>query len=75
MCQPNAVHPASMALYRTIVRSINQKLPKQTQGYYWTFTREHFEGHRHESDEEKIEYLVEKGYNNLKFIIKKYTNK
>ncbi|EGC34128.1 hypothetical protein DICPUDRAFT_153685 [Dictyostelium purpureum] len=68
-------NPSSLKLYRDILRSINRKLPKQTQNYYWVFTREHFEGHRHECDQEHIDYLVEKGYDSLKYIIKKYTNK
>ncbi|KYQ88565.1 hypothetical protein DLAC_11296 [Tieghemostelium lacteum] len=65
----------SLKLYRTIVRSINTKLPKQTQNYYWAFTREHFEGHRYDDDPEHIEFLISKGYDSLKWVVKKYTNK
>ncbi|KAF2069597.1 hypothetical protein CYY_009088 [Polysphondylium violaceum] len=63
-----------LSLYRNIVRAINTKLPQQAQNYYWAFTREHFEGHKEETDPETIDFLVEKGYTSLRWIIKKYTN-
>ncbi|EFA81612.1 hypothetical protein PPL_05603 [Heterostelium album PN500] len=68
----SVVNPKSIALYRTIVRAINTKLPKQAQNYYWAFTREHFAGHKGETDPRDIDLLIEKGYNNLDWIIKKY---
>ncbi|GAM27830.1 hypothetical protein SAMD00019534_110060 [Acytostelium subglobosum LB1] len=32
----------------------------------------HFEGHKYETDPRDIDYLINKGYNNLEWVIKKY---
>ncbi|EGG15784.1 hypothetical protein DFA_10627 [Cavenderia fasciculata] len=65
----------SIGLYRDIVRAINRKLPPQSQTYYWTFTREHFEGHRNDTDPQDVEFLINKGYTSLQWIIKKISDK
>ena len=47
------------------------RLPKAEQPYYYANVKGHFEAHKDEPDEERIQQLLERGRENMLWIMKK----
>jgi hypothetical protein len=62
----------SLRLYKTILRALQRFEDPNARNYYYHYARAHFIGHRDESDPERIHQIIERGKNDMKWILAKY---
>lgn len=61
----------AIRLYREVMRNL-RRLPDQERGYYYNTARTHFVQHMDEDEEERIDLLVNRGYQDMFWVLRKY---
>ncbi|CAN0533626.1 unnamed protein product [Ectocarpus sp. 12 AP-2014] len=64
-------NPRTIQLWRRCLRCC-RAMEGAMGNYYRGFAREHIVAHREEDDAERVEHLLDKGEQNLRFVLRKY---
>ncbi|CAN0212238.1 unnamed protein product [Hapterophycus canaliculatus] len=66
-----ASNPRTIQLWRRCLRCC-KAMDGAMGNYYHGFAREHIVAHREEDDPERLEHLLDRGEQNLRFVLRKY---
>ncbi|ELR11209.1 complex 1 protein (lyr family) protein [Acanthamoeba castellanii str. Neff] len=69
----HSVHSVeALRLYREILRTLRRFDDRATRIYYYNYARTHFMQHQEEEDEERVQEIIERGKNDLRWLKAKY---